>query len=189
MSDQPRSSTDGTDGTEPIEPFESQPSSPEAFGKPIELQPSSPEALGQPAPAEQPAAGAPASVPPPPWKKQAAAPEGKRTGGMSLLKRIGGALLVFALIYAGKSLFFGSGIGAPKVGECVKVSSDNTETVVECTSSEAQYKVLGVATGISESEFDADTDGSMCETWPEATYGLWSGNSSNGTVLCLGPVG
>lgn len=87
--------------------------------------------------------------------------------------------------------------GEAKAGDCIgnvpAASSDQTVTVddakkVDCTSSDARYKVLGTLNK-SESDFNSQPTEQMCAAYPDAIGALYvgdSGSSSSGTVLCLG---
>ena len=75
----------------------------------------------------------------------------------------------------------------PADSSVVNVSADGAKKV-DCTSSDAQAKVLGVLHDKTESDFN-NTDGSvLCQSFPgsdTAYYQADSSNSSTGTILCL----
>jgi hypothetical protein len=79
----------------------------------------------------------------------------------------------------------------PSVGDCVhSTGSDNTSfTVVDCSSKDAQYKVVGIDP-VKMTSGDFQADDSLCSDVPETTVVLWSGQETEkGTVYCAAPVG
>jgi hypothetical protein len=79
----------------------------------------------------------------------------------------------------------------PQVGDCVHTtgSSGTSVDVVDCSSKEAQYKVVGVdPKTMTSKQFQADDD--LCASVPETQVVLWSGrDTEEGTVYCAVPVG
>jgi hypothetical protein len=62
----------------------------------------------------------------------------------------------------------------------------NDVSIVDCSSSRAKYKVVGIVRNITESRFN--TDDHICDPYPSAKSALWQGGSTTGKVLCLAPV-
>lgn len=96
------------------------------------------------------------------------------------LKRLLTSLVVIAISLI--VVFVVRGFSEIKVDDCVKqVSTDRVEKV-DCTSSEAKYKVLGIKEGVSQ----AGARLNACDAWPDATSIYWTGRTSaSGTAYCL----
>jgi hypothetical protein len=168
---------------------------------------SSPSGPQQPFPDNQqqfpPPAGQPGQFPPPGGDPnqggfpppqgggfQPAAPQPARRGG-GWAKRIIGivaALVVAGGIFAVSSYLNKDAATKAKVGDCVAEQgggSDDEVKVVDCGSSEAQYKVISRVEDKSQGE--ART---ACQTVEGAESAYWEGEQGKkGLVLCLGPVG
>jgi hypothetical protein len=87
---------------------------------------------------------------------------------------------------AGALAACGGGGGANgQAGQCAKDATGSEDiTIVDCTSSDAQYKILGVDEHASEGGADAS-----CLKYDDATKHLWYGDSGGfGRVLCLQEV-
>jgi hypothetical protein len=83
------------------------------------------------------------------------------------------------------------GADDPSVGDCVHEtgSSGTSFDVVDCSSKNAQYKVVGIEPRKMTSK-DFKSDDSLCSSVPETTYLMWSGTDPDeGTVYCAAPVG
>jgi hypothetical protein len=93
-------------------------------------------------------------------------------------------------IGAAYTLTGGFGIGAPKVDDCVHLVGDNDYELVDCDSSDADYKVVGIENAkLTESEFMNDAD--SCLTFADAEYAFWESAgmiTEKGTVYCAGPL-
>jgi hypothetical protein len=79
----------------------------------------------------------------------------------------------------------------PAVGDCVHTtgSSGTSFDVVDCSSADARYKVVGVDPRTMTSK-DFQTDESLCSSVPETEIVLWSGQDpAKGTVYCAAAVG
>ena len=79
----------------------------------------------------------------------------------------------------------------PSVGDCVHTtgSSGTSFDVVDCSSKNAQYKVVGIDPEKMTSK-DFQSDDSLCSSIPETQVVLWSGQETEeGTVYCAAPVG
>ena len=83
------------------------------------------------------------------------------------------------------------GADAPSVGDCVHPtgSSGTSFDVVDCSSKNAQYKVVGIDPKKMTSK-DFQADDSLCSSVPETQVVLWAGQATEeGTVFCAAPVG
>ena len=96
------------------------------------------------------------------------------------LKRIITSVAVIAISLI--VVFVVRGFSEIKVDDCVKqVGTDRVEKV-DCTSSEAKFKVLGIKDGVSQ----AGARLNACDAWPDATSIYWTGRTSaSGTAYCL----
>ncbi|MET7402217.1 hypothetical protein ABZS66_52930 [Dactylosporangium sp. NPDC005572] len=69
-------------------------------------------------------------------------------------------------------------------GDCLKGTTADEMEIVDCTSPDAVYTVLGRVE--DRSETDAESIESVCSQWPEATHDYWrSQKDSKGIVICL----
>ncbi|MGV9242281.1 LppU/SCO3897 family protein [Streptomyces sp. NPDC003710] len=153
-------------------------------GAPMEQQPGQPgvppQQAGDPGAPGAPYApfpnqGAPAPMPP-------QAGSGKRAGKKAL--RIVGLIIVAVI---GLGVKFGiswwmsqTDAETTKVGACMHNEGSNSKAdlnEVDCTSSEAQYKVV--------QKFDDTTDDSKCEAVKEATIAYVQYGNGHDVVLCL----
>ncbi|MFI1354996.1 hypothetical protein ACH4TV_15710 [Streptomyces sp. NPDC020898] len=138
---------------------------------PVPVQPGAPQ---QPYPPHQ--GGAPfqgAPVPPP-------APA-KRFG--KKLLRFGVFIAIAIAIGLGKWYFNQSDAETTSVGACMHNDGSDTSAdlnEVDCTSSDAQYKVV--------QKFDNTSDADKCEAVTEATISYYQQGSSHDVVLCLKEV-
>lgn len=96
------------------------------------------------------------------------------------LKRIITSVAVIAISLI--VVFVVRGFSEIKVDDCVKqVGTDRVEKV-DCTSSEAKFKVLGIREDVSQ----AGARLNACDAWPDATSIYWTGRTSaSGTAYCL----
>jgi hypothetical protein len=178
----------------PPQPGPSQPGPPQ----PGPSQPGPPPAPGSPysgysgeAPAPNPYGGAP--VPPPAKKSKAGKIIGIIAGVVVLLI----VICVGALFAGGSKLLDGikNDPANAKVGNCLagdKLDSSTAKPVsnvkvVDCTSSTANYKVVGVVNGKTQAQFNADDN--VCKDFATAQSALWQGTAGKaGSVLCLEPI-
>jgi hypothetical protein len=119
-----------------------------------------------------------------------------RTKGSSSLLTVVG--VVIALVAAGVYLFTSfarqDAVVYPKVGDCVPESVLSTQpaagglTVVDCASAQAHLRVLGIVDNKTKAQYDADSEGRMCEPFAGMEYLLWFGTDGAGKVACLGSV-
>ncbi|MEV0190348.1 hypothetical protein AB0I39_17645 [Kitasatospora purpeofusca] len=115
---------------------------------------------------------APAPQPGPPAKGR----------GKARLKAVGLVLGVIALIVG--YFVTGPSVSSAKAGDCVKASGSRDVSVVKCTDSKANYKVLA--------KFESTTDAGRCRETAGTTSTV-SGKSGRRWnkkryVLCLGPL-
>jgi hypothetical protein len=165
-------------------PYPSAPPPGNPYGGPPPSNPYAPSGGEAPAP---PPYGAPT---PPPRKR----------GGVAgrLVGSLGGLLLVVILVVGGgyvyRHFINKSDTVNAKVGDCIH-SDELTSTtakevkntkIVKCDDASANYKVVGVVSGKTEIQFDADNN--ICSQYPDAESALWQGVSGKvGSVLCLAP--
>jgi hypothetical protein len=78
---------------------------------------------------------------------------------------------------------------APPEGETVEASGAR---VVDCSSADAKFRVVGRVENKTEAEFNADNAGDLkicADAGFEAEAEFWSGREGgSGYILCLGPV-
>ncbi|MDW4908339.1 hypothetical protein RB628_24105 [Streptomyces sp. ADMS] len=99
------------------------------------------------------------------------------------LLRIGVFIAIAIAIGLGKWYFSQSDAETTSVGACMHNDGSNTSpdlNEVDCTSSDAQYKVV--------EKFDNSSDASKCEAITEATISYYQQGSSHDVVLCLKEV-
>ncbi|MER5431002.1 hypothetical protein [Streptomyces sp. NPDC002588] len=145
---------------------------------PVAQQPGQPGVPPQQPYAPFPNQGAPTPVPPP-------APAGKRMGKKAI--RIIGAIVIAVIVGL---LKFGAGwfltrddAETTSVGSCMH--NDGTDSnadlnEVDCSSGDAQYKVV--------QKFDGSSDDSKCEAVTEATISYVQYGGGHDVVLCLTEV-
>ncbi|WP_433203679.1 LppU/SCO3897 family protein [Dactylosporangium sp. CS-047395] len=136
--------------------------------------------LQQPEPPQSPQA--PATGPAVPGT--APAPKGK---GRQVTILVGLVVLVGVLL--GAAWFFNRDAAVnANVGDCLHNPGDDKLTIVKCDSADAQYSVLGKASGKTQIE---STNGftTVCDQWPDTTDTFWQGKQGEkGDVLCLKAV-
>jgi hypothetical protein len=82
----------------------------------------------------------------------------------------------------------GFGLGDPSVGDCIQESSDSFD-VVDCDSSDAQYKIVGIEKDEQTFEEASANADSLCLAFPETTYVSWYGDEGgDGKVYCAGDI-
>ena len=114
-----------------------------------------------------------------------AQPETKKSGTKKWASLAG--TIAVAGVGAAYTLTGGFGIGDPKVNDCVHMKSETDFEVVECSSDQADAKVIGIEDEKkTEKEFMADDN--FCSACDEAEAGLWYQNgmiTEKGTVYCV----
>ncbi|MQA35314.1 LppU/SCO3897 family protein [Modestobacter roseus] len=144
--------------------------------QPSEQHPS-PQSWGQQPPAGQPhqqawAAGDPAAG--------ATAPTQKTSGGK--VKAIIGGLVALVVVLGAASFLLGA--GDPEVGDCMQQTGPTEFDVVDCSSSDAEFRVVGTAEDMTEDAFDAASGEELCGRFQEADSALWYGLGDSGHVYC-----
>jgi hypothetical protein len=181
-------------GGQPGQPYGGQPGQP---GQPGESYGGGQQAFGgqPPSPYSGYSGEAPAPNPygapvPPPVKKSKA---GKIIGII-----VGVLVLLIAVCVGGGALLLKNAKSDPanaKVGNCLagdtmdstNAKPVNNVKVVDCTATDAKYKVVGVVDGKTETDFK--TDDAICKAYTTAESALWQGSpGKSGSVLCLEPV-
>jgi len=115
----------------------------------------------------------------------------RRSGPRSRLVRVGAPIAVAVVVGALRVSGVWGGADDPQVGDCVRTSnaSDTSFDVVDCSSKDAQYEVVGTDPEKLTSK-DFETDDSLCSSVPATTVVLWSGTDPDeGSVYCAAPVG
>ena len=126
---------------------------------------------------------------PPPVQPAAEAPV-EKSGAKKWLSLAG--TVVVAGVGGAYLLTGGFGIGDPKVGDCIQELADFEMEVVECGSSEADYKIVGIE-GEKQTEDEFMADPASCAEFAdkgvEAAFWQAAGMvTEKGTVYCAGPV-
>lgn len=110
--------------------------------------------------------------------------------GKGVAKRVVGAIIGVAIV-AGGGLAWKYLSGDPEVakaGDCLVGETAEDLKIVKCDDPTAQWKVVGVVDGKTETEFDTDLEG-ICAAYPTMQVGFWSGKrGGKGDVLCMEPV-
>jgi hypothetical protein len=180
-------------GGQPGFPPPGQPGQP-GFPPPGQGQPGQ----GQPGQGGFPPPGQPgqAGFPPPgqpgfqPAAQFPGAEQPKKGGFPKILLRIVGLIVVAAVIFFAKSYFTGDKAKAAKVGDCIEAPQDvkanetkqNVDAkVVDCTSKDAKYSVIGRVEGIS------DVNTKACDQYVKEgeEYFVYASSAGKGYVLCL----
>lgn len=126
---------------------------------------------------------------PPPVQPAAEAPAQK--SGAKKWASLAGSLVVVG-VGGAYALTGGFGIGAPEVGDCVQELADAQIEVVDCSSSDADYKIVGIESEKqTEDEFMADPDSCAEFASAQLEAAFWEAAgmiTEKGTVYCAGPV-
>ena len=142
------------------------------------------------APAAQP--GTPAGAWAPPQSGASAAPQPEpRTSGVKKWLPVGGTILVAGVFGVG-SLTGWFGAGDPEVGDCVQMQGETSFETVDCTSGDAEYKVVGIhdeEMTWPDFEAAASTD-AVCQQFATWEVALWIGDleTEPGTIYCSEPA-
>lgn len=103
-------------------------------------------------------------------------------------KWVAGVVTLVAVVLAGGRVFGLFGTGDPDVGDCVQMKGETSFSVVDCNSSKAQYKIVGVEK-TKQTYGDFQKDDSVCSGFPSAEAALWTGEQTEkGTVYCAAPA-
>jgi hypothetical protein len=112
------------------------------------------------------------------------APSAPRRGS-SIVKRVG--IVAVGLAVAGGARYYTS-LSAPesaKAGDCIQKVGENEAKKVECSSADAQFKVLSKVDNVK----NADATDATCSSAPTFTHIFWEGPKDPadavGYVLCL----
>jgi hypothetical protein len=108
--------------------------------------------------------------------------KGKKIASIAGAVVVAGGLAAFRLTG-------GFGAGDPSVGDCVQMQGETDFEVVDCTSADAEYKVVGIDQ--KEQTFvDSQNDPETCAKFPEWEVALWIGDTLTepGTTYCAVPA-
>jgi hypothetical protein len=151
---------------------------------------------GQPYPGQQPPAGQPWGAPPQPGAPQPFGATGAQAFGQpdapQKPKRkwlpIVGGIVALLVVLAALTSFLGG--GDPKVGDCIQQTGASDFKTVDCDSSDAERKVVGVDGDMTGDAFRDAPAEDLCTDFPETTFVLWSGSdeSEDGHVYCTTDV-
>jgi hypothetical protein len=96
-------------------------------------------------------------------------------------------LVVLGGIFAATTYFNRDAANKAKVGDCVQQNGSDDLKVVDCGSSDADFKVVGRVEDKTQTEAGISACGPFVEQGAEQAY--WEGErGKKGLVLCLGPV-
>jgi hypothetical protein len=125
------------------------------------------------------------------------APPARRRGPLKIILAIAGVVLLLCCIggvvlaVRGGSDIFGGSPGNAKAGDCLSGKSIDERSdrfqeadleVVECTETDAKYKVVGRV----DNKTQAQATDEVCQPFAEAELIYWQGRAGEeGTVLCL----
>jgi hypothetical protein len=119
-----------------------------------------------------------------------AQPEKKKRGALiGALVGVGGLVLVAIVGFVVRGALFGADV--PEVGECINnPDNPNDIEVVDCTSSEAAFEVIGLDGEMTESAFDEASAEEVCTSFPEWEQAVWYGTGGDdGEVVCVVTTG
>jgi hypothetical protein len=110
-----------------------------------------------------------------------------RKSGAKKWLRAGGSLVVAAVIGIGSSTGW-FGINDPKVGDCVHTKGQTDFEVVDCGSSDAQYKVVGIDK--KERTYpEMMEDPTVCQAFQSWEVALFIGSETDKSkIYCAEPV-
>jgi hypothetical protein len=153
-----------------------QPAAEQASPPPSELPDQPPEASPPPPPA-----------PTPPAKKRRVWPYVALAAVIVIIGLgIGAALLVRSVLTE----------EVPQVGDCLNNAANPDDMdVVDCGSADAAWSVIGNDGTWTRGDFDAATQGEVCQAFTDTQQALWVTSSptvnsgTEGEVICLAPVG
>jgi hypothetical protein len=117
------------------------------------------------------------------WAPQQEAPA-KKKGLKKVLPIVGS--VVAACVIGGGAL--GLGFGDPEVGDCVQMKGETDFDVVDCGTSEAEYKIVGIEDK-KQTYPDFMADENVCSGFAQAEMALWTGaDTEEGTAYCAEAV-
>lgn len=126
---------------------------------------------------------------PPHGAATAPQPEPQKSGGKKWLA-VGGGILAAGVVGIGAMGLFGA--GDPEVGDCVRMVSDTDFEAVDCSSDDAEYKVVGIDDQeMTETEFNEAPVEGMCADFDTTEVVLWIGDgmvTEPGTIYCAAGV-
>lgn len=148
-----------------------------------------PPPAGQPGQFPPPGDGQPGGFPPPQGGFQPGPPPQPARQGGGWKKRVISILVGLVVLagIAGVSLYLNrDAANKAKVGDCVSQEGSDDLKVVECSSGDADYKVVGRVEDKTQTEAGISACGPFVEQGAEQAY--WEGESGKkGLVLCLAP--
>src|SRR4051812_36524853 len=106
----------------------------------------------------------------------------KKWGSLAGTVVVAGGFAVFRLTG-------GFGTDDPSVGDCVQMDGETSFDVVDCSSADAQYRIVGKDdTKLTHETFQ--TDDTVCTAFAETEVALWTADSvgPEGTSWCAVPV-
>ncbi|WP_432824956.1 LppU/SCO3897 family protein [Dactylosporangium sp. CA-092794] len=114
------------------------------------------------------------------------APAPQARGGKRRQITILVTLLVVLAVLGGLGWFFSrDAAGNAKAGDCLHQTGENSVKIVDCTSADADFTVLGKVADKDEIESTIGIS-SVCDPWPDTTSVYWEGEQGKkGDVLCL----
>ncbi len=96
------------------------------------------------------------------------------------------AVVIVVVVFALKAAK--SNPDAAKIGDCVSKGAAEDIKVVNCTSPNAAYKVVGKVEHKTQVDFDLSS-ATICKPYPTAQSAFWKGKVGEaGYVLCLAPA-
>ena len=115
------------------------------------------------------------------------APKSAPSGAKKWL-RVGGSVAVAAVVGIGSTTGW-FGLTDPKVGDCVQMKGETDFDVVDCSSAEAEYKIVGIDKK-QRTWAEMDTDPSVCAAFDTWEVALWIGDveTDPGKIYCSEPV-
>ena len=141
------------------------------------------------APAAQPGTTDGAWAPPQGGASVAPQPASRRGGARKWLP-VGAAVVVAGVAGLG-SLTGWFGAGDPEVGDCVRMVSDTEFEAADCSSDEAEFKVVGIdEQEMTYDEFDAASVEDICVDFATTEVALWIGDmvTEPGTIYCAAGI-
>jgi hypothetical protein len=141
--------------------------------------------MSYPGPDVQPAGQQPEGAWAPPQGAPQAEPE-KKSNAKKWVS-IAGTVAVVG-IGGAYSLTGGFGIGDPKAGDCLDMTSETEFDVVDCGADEAEARIAGIdGKKLTSKEFDEAPMEEICTDFPTTEYAIWNGEifTEPGAIYCL----
>jgi hypothetical protein len=109
--------------------------------------------------------------------------KGKKIGSIAGAVVVAGGIAAFRLTG-------GFGADDPSVGDCVQMQGETSFDVVDCSSADAQYRIVGKDDKKLTYE-TFQTDDAVCTAFAETEAALWTGDpvGAEGTTWCAVPAG